>query len=96
MPKEVLLHMHRHFKTSLLHRVSVRRGGHVELSARAASCVSQLVFFFCLRLELNRFVLCVCLCARGSPCVVADCLTYPFNVSRAIMIMIMDKSVGWV
>ena len=60
MPKEVLLHMHRHFKTSLLHRVSVRRGGHVELSARAASCVSQLVFFFCLRLELNRFVLCVC------------------------------------
>ena len=41
-------------------------------------------------------VVCVCLCARGSPCVVADCLTYPFNVSRAIMIMIIDKSVGWV
>ena len=41
-------------------------------------------------------VVCVCLCARGSPCVVADCLTYPFNVSRAIIIIIMDKSVGWV
>ena len=72
VPKELLLHMHRHFKASLLHRVSVRRGGHVELSARAASCVSQLVLFFCLRLELNRFVLCVCacvfMCSRLSVC----------------------------